>query len=57
MKTKIRLMLLAAFMIAAALPQEATSAVAKRCIPGYCWMVSMDVTCCYDESGCTIVCG
>lgn len=53
MKTKIRLLLLAVVLTAAAWPEPA----AARCIPGYCWMVSMDVTCCYDESGCTIVCG
>jgi hypothetical protein len=56
MKTKLRLLLLAVLLTGAALPSAASQAIAKRCIPGYCWIVSADVTCCY-EFDCSIVCG
>ncbi|HVR98919.1 MAG TPA: hypothetical protein VMW27_20030 [Thermoanaerobaculia bacterium] len=53
MKTKLRLLSLAVLLTLAALPKPAAAA---RCIPDYCWIVSADVTCCY-EFNCSIVCG
>ena len=52
MKTRLCLLSLAVLLTLAALPKPA----AARCIPGYCWIVSADVTCCYED-GCVIVCG
>jgi hypothetical protein len=54
-KTKLRLLLLTALLTGAALLSTARPAAAQ-CIPGLCWIVDENTTCCWLDD-CTLWCG
>jgi hypothetical protein len=54
-KRSFRLLSLAAVLAGTALLSSARPAAA-RCIPGFCWMVNENTTCCWGET-CQLECG